>query len=100
MFFRTGLECQLQDRTLREGTLWTIFFITFGNGSGIFRTPVIFTRSCNRILPRTTQLEESVLGQFFRSGFFLALAVMITCGVLLDCFSEGYYFLEGIFVHR
>ena len=39
------------------------------------------------------QLQDPRLWQFFRPGFFLALAGMISAGVLLDHFSrESYYF--------
>ena len=48
-------------------------------------------------IQRIRELENPLLFQFFRPGFFLALGVMITTGVLLDIFSqENYFFMLGV----
>ena len=44
-------------------------------------------------MQRINQLEDPRLWQFYRPGFFLALAIMITSGILMDHFSQGHYFL-------
>ena len=92
MLFRSGLELIIQARELKQGTLWPVIFITLGIGLGIFQAFFIFTRACRKNMHRINQLKGPRLWQFFRPGFFLALAVMITCGVLLDRFSQGHYF--------
>ncbi|MCJ7733435.1 MAG: hypothetical protein MUP11_02710, partial [Anaerolineales bacterium] len=46
---------------------------------------------------RIDQLEDPRLWQFFRPGFFFALVVMISSGVMLNYFSQGhYYFMLGV----
>lgn len=92
MLFRSGLELMVQIREMKEGILWTSIFIAFGIALGIFQALVIFRRSCRKNMQRINQLEDPRLWQFYRSGFFLALAIMITSGILLDHFSQGHYF--------
>lgn len=93
MLFRSGLELILQIRSLKEGTFWPVLFIVLGIGLGVFQALVIFSSSCRRNLQRINQLENPRLWQFFRPGFFLALAIMITSGILLNHLSQGYYFI-------
>ena len=92
ILFRSGLEMILQTRELKTGGLWPWIFITLGIVLGVFQALKIFNHNCRKNLQRINQLEDPRLWQFFRPGFFLALAVMITSGVLLDHFSQGHYF--------
>jgi len=93
MLLRSGLELIVQIRSLKGGTLWPAIFIVLGIGLGVFQALVIFSSSCRRNLQRINLLENPRLWQFFRPGFFLALAIMITCGILMDRFSQGHYFV-------
>jgi len=93
MLLRGGLELIVQTRSMKEGALWPVLFIVLGIGLGVFQALVIFTPSCRRNLQRINQLENPRLWQFYRPGFFLALAIMITGGILLNHFSQGHYFL-------
>jgi len=92
MLFRSGLELIIQSLELREGILWPSIFISFGIILGIFQALFIFRNSCRKNLLRIGQLEDPRLWQFYRPGFFLALAVMITSGILMDHYSQGHYF--------
>ncbi len=92
MLFRGGLELIIQSRELRTGALWPTLFISVGISLGIFQAFVIFRHSCRRNLKRINQLEDPRLWQFYRPGFFLALLIMITSGILLDHFAQGIYF--------
>ncbi len=92
MLLRSGLELIVQIRSLKEDTLWPVIFIVLGIGLGVFQALVIFIPSCRKNLQRINQLENPRLWQFFRPGFFLALAIMITSGILLDHLSQGHYF--------
>lgn len=97
MLFRSGLELLNQTRDLKIGASWPIIFIACGVLLGIFQVLVIFRHSCRRNLERINQLDDPRLWQFYRPGFFLALAIMITSGILLDHFSHGnYFFMLGV----
>ncbi|TFG49782.1 MAG: hypothetical protein E4H33_01550 [Anaerolineales bacterium] len=91
MLFRSGFELIIQARELRSSP-WPWIFIAFGIALGILQTLTIFSRSCRKNIRRIDQLEDPRLWQFFRPGFFIALAVMISSGVMLDYFSQGHYF--------
>jgi uncharacterized membrane protein len=92
MLFRGGWELLSQARELRPGSAWHWLFIGLGIVLGIVQARTIFTRSCRRNIQRIRELQDPSLWQFFRPGFFLALGVMISAGVLLDIFSQGIYF--------
>ena len=92
MLFRSGLELVIQAQELKEGTLWPAIFILSGIVLGIIQVLFIFRHSCRKNLQRINQLEDPRLWQFFRPGFFLALAIMITSGILLNHFAQGHYF--------
>ena len=92
MLFRSGLELVIQVHELKEGTLWPAIFILSGIVLGIIQVLFIFRHSCRKNLQRINQLEDPRLWQFFRPGFFLALAIMITSGILLNHFAQGHYF--------
>ena len=92
MLFRSGLELVIQARELKGGTLWPVTFIIPGIVLGIIQAHFIFRHSCRKNIQRINQLEDPRLWQFFRPGFFLALVIMITSGILLDQFAQGHYF--------
>lgn len=92
MLFRSGWELLELARELRPGSNWHWLFILLGIILGVVQASTIFTRSCRKNLLRISQLDDPRLWQFFRPGFFLALGVMITSGILLDHFVQGNYF--------
>lgn len=51
---------------------------------GGLKARFLFNRSCRRNLARISALEHPRVWQFFRPGFFVALAVMIATGALLS----------------
>lgn len=54
-----------------------------GIGVGLLRGRTMFLRACRRNLARIDALEQPRVWQFFRPGFFAALAVMIAGGAAL-----------------
>ena len=92
MLFRGGWQLLTHAREMRPESNWHWLFIVLGVMLGIAQASTIFARSCRKNLTRINQLEDPRLWQFFRPGFFLALAVMITSGVLLDYIVQGNYF--------
>lgn len=93
ILLRSGLQLLQQARTLDPAGGWVWAFLGPGILLGVFQAATIFSRSCRRNIRRIKQLQDPRLWQFFRPGFFLALAGMISTGVLLDHFSrESYYF--------
>ncbi|MCJ7735596.1 MAG: hypothetical protein MUP11_13740, partial [Anaerolineales bacterium] len=87
----SGLELIIQARELRSNP-WQWIFIAIGIVLGILQAYTIFTGACRKNIRRIDQLEDPRLWQFFRPGFFIALAAMISSGVMLDYFSQGHYF--------
>lgn len=98
MLFRSGLELLSQARDLRPASSWHWLFIILGTALGIFQARTLFARSCRNNLQRIRELEDPRLWDFYRPGFFLALAAMISAGILLDHFSRGRYLFMLIVV--
>jgi len=51
----------------------------------------LFARSCRKNLDRIAALEQPKIWQFFRPGFFVALAIMIATGAALSRLAHGTY---------
>jgi hypothetical protein len=77
---------------MRPESSWFWLFIFLGLVLGVIQARTIFARSCRKNIQRIRALPNPRLWQFFRPGFFLALAAMISAGILLDVFSQGNYF--------
>lgn len=92
MLFKGGYELIQQTFSMRPDNNWPWVFIGLGVILGIFQASMIFNRSCRKNILRISQLDNPRIWQFFRPGFFLALAIMITSGIILDYFSQGRYF--------
>jgi hypothetical protein len=64
---------------------------------GLLEARRVFIKSCIKNLVRIAALKQPKLWQFFRPGFFLALAVMIATGATLSRLASGnYLFLLGV----
>jgi len=97
MLFRSGVKLIWNAVQLKPGGPWLWLAILAGLILGIFQAKIIFTRSCRKNLDRINGLEDPRIWQFYRPGFFLALAVMISSGVLLNHWAQGnYYYMLGV----
>ncbi|MCJ7715652.1 MAG: hypothetical protein MUO54_03920 [Anaerolineales bacterium] len=97
MLLRSGIELTRYAIDLRPGEYWPWLAVLTGVSLGIFQASMIFTRSCRKNIQRINNLADPKIWQFFRPGFFLALAVMITSGILLNHWSQGnYFFMLGV----
>lgn len=97
MLFRSGLELIIHSRELKEGIPWLPIYIIFGIILGVLQVLFIFRHSCRKNIQRINRLKDPRLWQFYRPGFFLALAIMITSGILLDHFAQGnYHFMLAV----
>ena len=92
MLLRSGVELLVNAVQLNPGGLWPWLAVLAGFILGIIQAKTIFTRSCRKNLHRINSLEDPRIWQFYRPGFFLALAIMITSGILLDHWAQGYYY--------
>ena len=55
-----------------------------GVAIGLVKTKYLFNHFCARNLRRIAEIEAPRIWQFFRPGFFLALAAMILAGAILS----------------
>lgn len=74
----------LHAHALSPGQDCIILAVAAGLLLGGLKAKFIFSRSCRRNLARITGLTEPKVWQFFRPGFFVALAGMIATGALLS----------------
>jgi hypothetical protein len=94
-----GGQLLLEAEALIRGLGWPWAAIVFGGVLGGLKAKYIFNRSCRRNLARIASLKKPRLWQFYSPGFFLALAVMITAGIILSRLAHGHYpFLIGVAV--
>lgn len=97
MLFRSGVKLIWNAVQLKPGGPWLWLAVLAGLILGIFQAKIIFTRSCRKNLDRINSLEDPRIWQFYRPGFFFALAAMITSGVMLNHWAQGhYYYMLGV----
>lgn len=81
---RKGITLLLKEHARDPGNpgLW----LALGAGLlfGGLKARFVFSANCRRNLARIAALRDPRLWQFFRPGFFVALAAMITTGALLS----------------
>jgi len=70
-----------------------LFFLMMGFLLGLIKTKYIFIKSCKKNLERIEGLENPKIWQFYRVGFFIFLAVVITLGAFLSRRASGDYWL-------
>lgn len=72
-----------------------LFWLWMSMGTGLviggLKAKYIFSKSCKRNLARIAALEQPKPWQFFKPGFFLGLALMITAGATLSRMAQGNY---------
>jgi hypothetical protein len=84
---------------LRPGLPWPWLAVVGALLLGGLKARFIFSRSCEENLARIVALDRPRLWQFFGTGFFVALALMILAGAALSRLAHGhYFFLLGVAV--
>lgn len=82
----------LQEAALLEpGRFWPLLAFSAGLIGGILQARYLFSRNCRKNLARISALKNPKLWQFFRPGFFVALAVMIAGGATLSRLAHDSY---------
>ena len=59
--------------------------------AGGLKARFLFSRNCEKNLARIAALEQPMVWQFFRPGFFVFLAAMILVGATLSRLAHGRY---------
>jgi len=86
-----GSSLLLEARAIKPDLLWPWLIVVGALLLGGVKARYLFSRSCRKNLARIDALTEPKLWQFFRPGFFLALALMIATGATLSRLAAGYY---------
>lgn len=81
----------LEAYALRPQALWIWGAILSGVAIGGLKARFLFTKSCRKNLTRIAALKKPQIWQFFRPGFFLFLALMITLGATLSNMAHHNY---------
>jgi len=90
---RKGTSLVLDAHELRPDESCAALAVSIGLVLGAVKAKFIFSGSCRRNLTRIAGLAEPRALQFFRPGFFVALAAMILSGVLLSRLAQVHYSL-------
>ena len=92
-----GRSLLLEAYTLQTSIIWPGLVITGSLFLGFLKAKFIFSKSCRKNLLRIENLDKPKLWQFFRPGFFLALALMILTGATLSRLAHDHYLgLHGV----
>jgi hypothetical protein len=78
---------------LRPGHPWPWLAVGSALLLGGLKAKYLFSRSCDRNLARIAALEQPRVWQFFKPGFFAALALMIFAGATLSRLAHNHYAL-------
>jgi hypothetical protein len=86
-----GGSLLVEAEALAPGRVWPWLAIVAGLLLGGLKARFIFRKSCHKNLDRIAALEQPKIWQFFRPGFFVALALMIAAGASLSRLAQGSY---------
>ena len=86
-----GRSLLLEAAALRPGETWLWLAVGGGLLLGVVQARTLFLKSGRRNLRRIAALERPRAWQFFRPGFFGALAVMIAAGATMSRLAHGNY---------
>ncbi|HIQ00711.1 MAG TPA: hypothetical protein EYH30_01030 [Anaerolineales bacterium] len=92
-----GSSLLIEADALAPGRAWQWLVPPVGLVVGGLKARFIFSKSCRENLDRIEGLDRPKVWQFFRPGFFAALAVMALGGATLSRLAHGNYpFLIGV----
>ena len=88
-----GGSLLVEANKLKPDANWTWVAAMGGLFIGGLKIKYLFNKSCQRNLDRIAALNRPRIWQFFRTGFFVALAAMILIGATLSRLAHNNYFL-------
>jgi len=92
-----GISLLFDANTLQTGQIGPWLGLLLGILLGALQAKYLFANFGRKNLARIDGLNRPKLWQFFRPGFFLALALMIAAGVILSRMAVGnFIFLIGV----
>jgi hypothetical protein len=77
--------------SLQPGLAWPWLAAGVALLAGGLKARFLFSRNCEKNLARIAALEQPRIWQFFRPGFFVALAAMILAGATLSRLAHNHY---------
>lgn len=86
-----GASLLLEAKVIAPELIWLWLVIAGALLLGGAKARYLFSKSCRKNLTRIEALSEPKIWQFFRPGFFLALALMIATGATLSRMANGRY---------
>ena len=91
MLLLKGSSLLLEAKAIEPDLFWPWLIVACALLFGGVKARYLFSKSCRKNLDRIEALSEPKLWQFFRPGFFLALALMIATGATLSRLANGRY---------
>ncbi len=88
-----GSSLLAEANALRPGLVWPLVAVGVALLAGGLKARFLFSKSCKKNLARIAALEQPKIWQFFRPGFFVALAAMILAGATLSRLAHDRYAL-------
>jgi hypothetical protein len=76
---------------LRPGLAWPWLALAAALLLGGLKARFLFARSCYRNLTRIAALDQPRIWQFYKPGFFLFLALMVSAGATMSRLAQGNY---------
>jgi hypothetical protein len=81
----------LEALSINPNQLWIWLAVLAGLVIGVIKARYLFKRLCIKNLKRIDSLEEPMLWQFYRTGFFIFLIAMIILGSFISRMAHGSY---------
>jgi hypothetical protein len=88
-----GVDLLTEAAGLRPGQAWPWLAVGTALLLGGLKARFLFNKSCEKNLSRIAALDAPKIWQFFKPGFFAALALMILAGATLSRLAHNQYFL-------
>lgn len=88
-----GTSLFIEAKHLNVSLNWHLIAFVIALAIGLIKTKYIFIKACKKNIDRINNLVNPQIWQFYRTGFFILLFLMILTGATLSNIAHGKYLM-------
>jgi hypothetical protein len=93
VLFIKGSSLLIEAKHINISLNWHLIAFVIALVIGMIKTKYIFIKACKKNIDRINNLVNPKVWQFYRTGFFILLIIMIITGAILSNLVHGKYIM-------